>query len=96
MFLYFYPARRAGVAKVPQNQVRPKIDSNKIFLNASIDKTSFTKHLSYFSSNEQQQLNSILNLIVHYLPYLNISKSVLVLPAGFLSFILYFSSHHLS
>ena len=60
------------------------------------DNTSFTKHLIYFSSNEQQQLNSILNLIVHYLPYPNISKSVLVLPAGFSSFIFYFSSHHLS
>ena len=50
------------------------------------DNTSFTKHLIYFSSNEQQQLNSILNLIVHYLPYLSISKSVLVLPAGFFLF----------
>ena len=53
------------------------------------DNTSFIKHLIYFSSNEQQQLDSILNLIVHYLPYLKISKSVLVLPADF-------SSHHLS
>ena len=60
------------------------------------DNTSFIKHLIYFSSNEQQQLDSILNLIVHYLPYLKISKSVLVLPADFSSFIIYFSSHHLS
>ncbi len=59
------------------------------------DNTSFIKHLIYFSSNEQQQLDSILNLIVHYLPYLKISKSVLVLPADFSSFILYFFIFHL-
>ena len=79
---------------MPQNQVRPKSDFSKnIFkcLNLTILVSQ-----NIFSSNKQQQLDSILSLIVHYLSYLNISKSVLVLPAGFSSFIFYFSSHHLS
>ena len=52
------------------------------------DNTNFTKLNILFvsSSNKQQQLDSILNLIVHYLPYLKISKSVLVLPADFFIF----------